>query len=51
VLVLIIIVVGAFFVYRYHEQHSTVFAPTSDTLAPASAAVPAARDTVPARSN
>jgi integral membrane sensor domain MASE1 len=51
VLVLIIVIVGAFFAYRYHEQHPTVFAPTSDTLAPASAAAPAARDTVPARSN
>jgi hypothetical protein len=51
VLVLIIVVVGAFFAYRYHEQHPTVFAPTNDSLAPASATAPAARDTVPARSN
>src|SRR5580698_7779342 len=41
VLVLILVVVGAFFAYRYHEQHPTAFAPTSDTLAPASAAAPA----------
>jgi hypothetical protein len=51
VLVLIIVVVGAFFAYRYHEQHPTAFAPKTDTLAPASVAAPAAQDTVPGKSN
>ena len=56
VLVLVLIAAGAFFAYRYYEQHPTVFAPTTDTLAPASItapaapAAPAARDTVPAKS-
>jgi hypothetical protein len=49
VLVLIIIVVGAFLLYRYHEEHPTLFAPTTDTVTPAATTAPAARDTVPAR--
>jgi hypothetical protein len=45
VLILIIVVVGAIFAYRYHEEHPTLFAPatSTDTVAPA------VRDTVPAR--
>jgi hypothetical protein len=49
VLVLIIIVVGAFFVYRHYEEHPTLFAPATDTVAPAATTVPPARDTVPAK--
>ena len=49
VLVLIIMVVGAFFVYRHYEEHRTLFGPATDTVAPAATAVPPARDTVPAR--
>ena len=48
VLVLIIIVVGAFFVYRHYEERRTLFAPATDSVAPATT-VPPARDTVPAR--
>jgi hypothetical protein len=40
-MVLILVLVGAFFVYRYHQDHPGAFAPTTDTLAPASAAAPA----------
>src|SRR5580698_7041867 len=46
VLVLIIIVVGAFFVYRHYEEHRTLFAPATDSVAPATTTVPPAHDTV-----
>ncbi len=49
VLALIIILVGAFFVYRHYEEHPALFAPTTDTVTPAATTVPPARDTVPAR--
>ncbi len=49
VLVLIIIGVGAFFAYRYYEEHPTLFGPSKDSVAPAATTVPPARDTVPAK--
>ena len=43
-MVLIIVLAGIFLLYRYHQDHPNAFAPTTDTLVPASAAA-AARDT------
>jgi hypothetical protein len=40
VLIVVIIAVGAFFAYRYHEEHPTAFSPVTDTTAPASAKAP-----------